>query len=61
MNAEPEPAALRRARLVVAYDGAGFHGFAESAATPTVMGVLRAAIETFGRGLDEPALRRHPS
>jgi tRNA pseudouridine38-40 synthase len=45
MNAEIEPAALRRARLVVAYDGAGFHGFAESAATPTVMGVLRAAIE----------------
>lgn len=45
MNAELEPAALRRARLVVAYDGAGFHGFAESAATPTVMAVLRDAIE----------------
>ena len=40
-----EPVALRRARLVVAYDGSGFYGFAESGgALPTVMGVLRQAI-----------------
>jgi tRNA pseudouridine38-40 synthase len=45
MNAENEPAALRRARLVVAYEGSGFHGFAETPTHRTVMGVLRAAIE----------------
>ena len=28
MDVEPEPVALRRARLVVAYDGTGFRGFA---------------------------------
>ena len=44
-NVETEPAALRRARLVVAYDGSGFHGFAEADATPTVMGELRAAMK----------------
>ena len=45
MNLDLEPAALRRARLVVAYDGGRFHGFAEQGDTRTVMGVLRAAIE----------------
>ena len=42
-----EPVALRRARLVVAYDGSGFHGFAQvgGSTLPTVMGVLRQAIE----------------
>jgi|CXWL01.1.fsa_nt_gi tRNA pseudouridine38-40 synthase len=45
MNAENEPAALRRARFVVAYDGEHFHGFAEHGHTRTVMGVLRATIE----------------
>lgn len=35
----------RRARLTVAYDGRGFHGFAEAAGQRTVMGELRAAIE----------------
>lgn len=44
MNAATEPAALRRARLVVAYDGAGFHGFAETTGQRTVMGDLRSAI-----------------
>lgn len=39
------PAHLRRARLLVAYDGTGFHGFAETRGRPTVMGTLRAAIE----------------
>lgn len=31
--------------MTVAYDGAGFHGFAEQADVPTVGGTLRAAIE----------------
>lgn len=44
-NEEPEPAAMRRARLVVAYDGSGFHGFAEADAQPTVLGTLREAME----------------
>jgi tRNA pseudouridine38-40 synthase len=35
----------------VAYDGAGFHGFAENAGVRTVAGELRAAIE---RVLDQP-------
>lgn len=50
---------MRRARLTVAYDGSGFHGFAESAgpggeAVRTVMGDLRAAIETVVRHPVEP-------
>jgi tRNA pseudouridine38-40 synthase len=45
MNVDHEPVALRRARLVVAYDGGGFSGFAESPGRRTVMAVLRAAIE----------------
>src|SRR5215207_2752965 len=41
-----EPVALRRARLVVAYDGSGFSGFAESGGgVVTVMGVLREGIQ----------------
>ena len=36
-------------RMTVAYDGTGFHGFAEAAAVPTVMGVLRDAVETIVR------------
>ncbi|MEO5724681.1 MAG: tRNA pseudouridine(38-40) synthase TruA [Ilumatobacteraceae bacterium] len=41
-----------RARFTVAYDGSPFHGFAEQTAPsgqPTVMGVLRAAVETVVR------------
>ena len=37
-------------RLTVAYDGGGFHGFAESDGVRTVMGDLRRAIETVTRG-----------
>jgi tRNA pseudouridine38-40 synthase len=37
---------MRRARLVVAYDGSGFHGFADTGeAVPTVMALLRQTIE----------------
>ena len=39
----------RRVRLTVAYDGAPFHGSAEQADVPTVIGTLRAAIETVVR------------
>ena len=49
MNAETEPVALRRARFVLAYDGAGFHGFAETSGQRTVMGDLRAAVERVAR------------
>lgn len=40
---------VRRARLTVAYDGEPFHGFAENEGVRTVMGDLRAAIETVVR------------
>ena len=39
----------RNLRLVVAYDGTDFHGFAESDAVRTVMGELRAALERMAR------------
>lgn len=39
-----EPAATRRARLVVAYDGAAFHGFAVNAGVTTVAGRLNEAL-----------------
>lgn len=41
----------RRLRLDVAYDGSGFHGFAENAGVRTVAGEMRGAIE---RVLREP-------
>lgn len=50
---------MRRARLTVAYDGTGFHGFAEASGAEgepvrTVMGALRAAIETVVQQPVEP-------
>ncbi len=39
----------RNARLTVAYDGTSFRGFAESVGVRTVMGVVRAAVETVVR------------
>ena len=45
MTREPNAEDRRNARLVVAYDGTDFHGFAESAGVPTVMGALRAELE----------------
>ena len=50
-----EPAALRRARLVVAYDGSGFHGFAAAEGVRTVMGSLTEAVSRVSR-LSESAL-----
>ena len=42
-------ASLARAKLTVAYDGSGFHGFAESGDVRTVAGVLREAMEKIVR------------
>ena len=39
---EPDEAAVQRVRLLVAYDGSGFHGFAENAGVATVGGTLAA-------------------
>ena len=43
---EPDEAAVQRVRLLVAYDGSGFHGFAENADVATVGGTLRRHLET---------------
>ncbi len=45
---------LRRARLLVAYDGSNFHGFAEATDQRTVMSVLRAALERVVQAATEP-------
>ena len=44
-----EPVALRRVRFVVAYDGAGFSGFAPNVGQPTVVGVLTESISLIVR------------
>ena len=44
MNAETQGPAVRRARLVVAYHGEPYHGFAISAGVPTVAGTLTDAL-----------------
>lgn len=41
--------AVRRARLLVAYDGSQFHGFAENRDVRTVAGTLRAALSRIAR------------
>jgi tRNA pseudouridine38-40 synthase len=40
---------IRRARLVVAYDGAAFHGFASNEGVETVQGRLESALSTIAR------------
>ena len=50
---DPSPAAasqpLVRVRLLVAYDGSGFHGFAPQPGMPTVGGTLAEALEKVAR------------
>ena len=58
---QPLPAApigpLVRVRMTVAYDGAGFHGFAAQAAgVPTVAGALAGALERVLRLTGPPAI-----
>jgi tRNA pseudouridine38-40 synthase len=48
-------AELQRWKLLIAYDGAPFHGFAVQAEVPTVAGALRRALERTAR-LREPPL-----
>jgi tRNA pseudouridine38-40 synthase len=51
----PAGAATQRWRLLVAYDGAAFRGFAVQPEVPTVAGALRQALERTAR-LSEPPL-----
>jgi tRNA pseudouridine38-40 synthase len=50
---QPAGAALQRWRLLLAYDGGAFRGFAAQPEVPTVAGALRQAIERTAR-LSEP-------
>jgi tRNA pseudouridine38-40 synthase len=50
---QPAGVELHRWRLLVAYDGAPFHGFAVQSEVPTVAGALRRALERTAR-LREP-------
>jgi tRNA pseudouridine38-40 synthase len=52
---QPTGAATQRWRLLVAYDGAAFRGFAVQPEVPTVAGALRRALERTAR-LSEPPL-----
>ena len=52
---QPAGAAPQRWRLLIAYDGAAFRGFAVQPEVPTVAGALRQALERTAR-LSEPPL-----
>jgi tRNA pseudouridine38-40 synthase len=52
-RSETEAEPRKRIRLLVAYDGTDFHGFAENTGVVTVGGTLRAAIErVLGTGIE---------
>ena len=54
---QPAGAALQRWRLLIAYDGAAFRGFAlQQPEVPTVAGALRAAIGRTARLREPPAI-----
>jgi tRNA pseudouridine38-40 synthase len=52
----PTGAATQRWRLLIAYDGAAFRGFAVQPEVPTVAGALRQALERTARLSEPPAL-----
>jgi tRNA pseudouridine38-40 synthase len=52
----PAGAALQRWRLLLAYDGAAFRGFAAQPEVPTVAGALRQAIERTARLSEAPVI-----
>jgi tRNA pseudouridine38-40 synthase len=51
---QPAGAALQRWRLLIAYDGAAFRGFAAQPEVPTVAGALRLALERTARLPEAP-------
>jgi len=53
---EPDGAATQRWRLLVAYDGAAFRGFAVQPEVPTVAGALRSALERTARLSEAPLI-----
>ena len=53
---EPAGAATQRWRLLVAYDGSAFRGFAVQPEVPTVAGALRQALERTARLREAPLL-----
>ena len=53
---QPAGAALQRWRLLLAYDGAAFRGFAAQPEVPTVAGALRQAIERTARLKEAPVI-----
>jgi tRNA pseudouridine38-40 synthase len=52
----PAGAALQRWRLLIAYDGAAFRGFALQPVVPTVAGALRQALERTARLPEPPSI-----
>lgn len=55
-EAEPVGSAPQRWRLLVAYDGAAFRGFADQPKIPTVAGALRLALTRTARLAEPPQL-----
>ncbi len=53
---QPAGAELQRWRLLIAYDGAPFHGFAVQSEVPTVAGALRRALERTARLRETPSV-----
>jgi tRNA pseudouridine38-40 synthase len=56
VSGQPGATGTRRWRLVVAYDGSGFHGFADQPGVATVAGALAAALARAARLTGPPPL-----
>ncbi len=54
--AEPPGAAWQRWRLLIAYDGGAFRGFADQPLVPTVSGALRHALGRTARLVEPPSI-----